>query len=145
MKRLALALVLVLGCSSTQRQLTESPHTPDELLEVPFPPPAARSDMVPPSPHPNSVWIEGDWRWQGSRWAWRRGDWVVPPPGATFARSETRREGARVRHAVGVLHLEDGSSVAPSDLSERRRRVPVEACTSRPASSSHPAIASGAP
>ena len=143
MKRLVVALVL--GCSSTPGQLAESPHTPSELLEVPFAPPTIRSDMVPPSPHANSVWIEGEWRWQGSRWAWRRGDWVVPPPGATFARSETRREGARFRHAVAVLHLEDGSSVAPSDLSERRRKVPVEACTSPPASSSHPAVAPGTP
>jgi hypothetical protein len=31
------------------------------------------------------VWIDGEWRFRGQGFAWRRGGWVVPPTASSFA------------------------------------------------------------
>lgn len=113
---------LLIGCGSTLQLPARSGHTPEEFIEVPFPPPAARSDVVPQRLHPDSLWIDGEWHWQGAHWRWRRGAWVRPPAGATLARSETKWAGARVLHAASVFHLASGESLAPSELREHRHK-----------------------
>lgn len=123
------------GCSASLPRAPASAHTEDELVEVPFPPPVVRSDVVPPRPNDAAVWVDGEWVWQVSRWSWHRGAWVVPPAGATFARWETQRRGAQVLHAPSVFHLVDGGSVAPADLEEGQgKRRPTVPCAP-PASS----------
>lgn len=127
-----LLLILMVGCASTIPRPPTSPHLPGELVEVPFPPPANRSDLVPPRPHPNSLWVDGEWRWQRTRWTWRPGAWVIPPPGATLAREETIRLGLKVLHAGSVFRLADGSALAPGELRTRRARPgnPLAGCPS---------------
>ena len=49
------------------------------LVEVPYPPPAARVEFVPKQPSDRAVWIDGEWTWNGRRWGWRAGRWVIPP------------------------------------------------------------------
>jgi hypothetical protein len=125
----SIASVLLLGCASSLPSPPVSAHGPDEFIDVPYPPPPVRADIVPPRPHSSSVWIDGEWHWQGTRWGWRRGAWVIPPEGATFARWKTQRDGGRVQHATSVFHLADGQSVDPSELRERRRIRHRTACT----------------
>ena len=133
---LTFVLVSLMGCSASLPRPETSLHKPDEFFEVPYPAPAVRADMVPPRPHPESVWIDGEWQWQELRWGWRRGKWVVAPAGATLARWETRQIGTQVLFAASVMHLVDGSSVAPSELRDRRIRPAGNAACTSPAPAS---------
>lgn len=56
----------------------------DLLEEVPYPPPPARVELLPAPPNDRSVWIDGEWSWNGRRWAWVEGRWVMPPSGYRF-------------------------------------------------------------
>lgn len=76
---------------------------PGALVEVPYPPPPARVEFVPEKPRDDAVWVDGEWIWQGRRYAWKPGRWVVPPPGASFAPWVT------VRGAIGTLYLAEGT------------------------------------
>ncbi len=122
----------LIGCGSSLPLAPTSPHTADEFVAVPFPPPAVRAGVVPPRLHPDSVWVDGEWQWVQARWEWQRGAWLQPPEGSTLARSETHRAGAQVRHAASVFHLAGGGSLAPADLRERKRRFPPDAACAAP-------------
>src|SRR5689334_3320659 len=67
---LALALF---GCSSSLPHPTYTPQPQSALVEVAFPPPPARPEIVPDKPSDDAVWIDGEWAWRGRRWAWRSG------------------------------------------------------------------------
>ncbi len=61
------------------------------MIEVPYPPPAARVESVPPPPNAADVWIDGQWDWDGRNWRWHEGRWMTPPDGAYFTRWTTQR------------------------------------------------------
>lgn len=88
---LALGLVLcssaipTMGCGSSLRGPRLTEHATAALVPVPYPPPPARVEFIPASPSDRAVWIDGEWLWQGRRYAWKSGRWVEPPPGAAFA------------------------------------------------------------
>ena len=98
----SIALITV-GCTR------HVPHPPyvgqptSALVEVPFPPPPARVEVVPPRPTARSVWIDGEWSWHGRKWAWKAGRWVVPTPGTAFAPWTT------VRGLDGTLFFAPGA------------------------------------
>ena len=57
-----------------------------DYLPVPYPPPAAFAEVVPPKPDQGgALWIDGHWAWRSGQFVWERGGWVVPPEGARFA------------------------------------------------------------
>jgi WXXGXW repeat (2 copies) len=56
-----------------------------EFLPVPYPPPAAFSEVVPRAPSRDALWIDGHWAWRGRTYVWQRGGWVVAPAGSRFA------------------------------------------------------------
>lgn len=73
------------------------------LTEVPYPPPPARAEAVPPEPKDEgAVWLDGEWTWQTRRWAWKPGRWVKPPSGARFSPWTT------VRDRTGTLYFAAG-------------------------------------
>lgn len=72
------------------------------LVPVPYPPPPARVEIVPDSPQDGAVWIDGEWSWDGRRWGWKLGRWLVPPPSATFSPWTT------VRSRAGILYFAGG-------------------------------------
>jgi hypothetical protein len=86
-----MAVVLFLmglaGCSSGAPVPPTGPHTKDRPVFVPFPPPAARPEIIPPVnvPGEGAVWVDGEWEWRGSRWVWQEGRWEVPYNGAYYA------------------------------------------------------------
>jgi quinol-cytochrome oxidoreductase complex cytochrome b subunit len=43
------------------------------------PPPPPRREVVPVRPGPRYVWVEGYHRWDGNRYYWQPGAWVLPP------------------------------------------------------------------
>lgn len=75
----------------------------DALVQVPYPPPPARVEFVPESPDGDAVWVDGEWVWQGRRYAWKPGRWVRPPSGAAFA------PWATVRDSMGSLYIAEGT------------------------------------
>jgi hypothetical protein len=61
-------------------------HAAADFVEVPYPPPAALAETVPPSPNGDGlVWVDGEWVFRGRSYVWQRGGWVMPSPGARFA------------------------------------------------------------
>lgn len=45
--------------------------------------PAPISEVVPPAPAANAVWIPGYWDFNGTGYAWSAGHWEIPPPMST--------------------------------------------------------------
>lgn len=82
------AWTLVLcGCHSSRLpQPASAPQPQNAYVTVPYPPPAARVETLPKRPRLDAVWIDGQWSWDGQRWQWVAGAWVLPPPGGRFAR-----------------------------------------------------------
>src|ERR1700761_5138598 len=57
-------------------------------------PPAAVAETPPPPPAPSSVWMPGYWSWDGARYVWVPGQYVVPPfPGAIWLGGRWVRSG----------------------------------------------------
>ncbi len=43
-------------------------------------PPEPRNEARPPKPSPDSVWVDGAWRWDGVRYVWQPGRWEPNRP-----------------------------------------------------------------
>ena len=95
------------GCSGSLSAPPTTQHPLSAYVEVPYPPPAALAEMVPDPPTAGLVWIDGEWRFHGEAYVWRRGGWVTPPPASHFAawRSWYRRDG-RLMMAPGTWYNE---------------------------------------
>jgi hypothetical protein len=97
------ALLLAASCGApTTPGPDYTKHPTSALIEVPYPPPPARVEVVPKQPNGNAVWIDGEWTWQTRRWAWKPGRWIAPPRNAKFAPWTT------VRDQVGTLYVATG-------------------------------------
>ena len=79
------------GTWVTGPQGIEHPLGPGEGVCVPFPPPPPKVEEIPEAPSNDHVYVDGQWSWQVRRWVWIPGGWVVPPPGASFARWKVER------------------------------------------------------
>jgi hypothetical protein len=83
-----------------------------DWVDVPYPPPAAEVDVIPPVVEPGAVWVDGEWSPQGKRWVWVPGGWVLPPEkDAYFARWTIgiRPEDGAIRFSPGSWHAPDGA------------------------------------
>jgi hypothetical protein len=110
--RFCLGLLLV-ACSASLPGPPRAEHPLAAYVEVPYPPPAALAETVPERPASgDAVWIDGEWRYHGRSFVWRRGGWVVPPPTGRFApwRSWYRRDG-RLMLAPGTWYDSRGQRV----------------------------------
>jgi hypothetical protein len=100
------------------------PHPPygsqpaSALVEVDYPPPPARVELVPEQPAGNAVWVNGEWLWSGRRWAWKPGGWVVTPQGAAYAKLVlVRRNDGKLFAAPGAWRNAKGDEIpAPEFL-----------------------------
>lgn len=75
------------GCGARLPVPPTGAHIGDEPVIVPYPPPPARPEIVPPVnvPGEGAVWVDGEWDWRGTRWVWQEGRWEIPP-GSYYAR-----------------------------------------------------------
>jgi hypothetical protein len=79
----AVFLVLVVaGCGATLPQPGFAAPPAEAYVEVPYPPPAALSELIPPPPREAGVvFVDGSWVWRGRYYVWQRGGWVAPASG----------------------------------------------------------------
>jgi hypothetical protein len=118
-RRLAAALTIpwaLVACGHALPTPPTGPHVNEEPVEVPYPPPAARVDVIPLSPldmkHP--VWIDGQWLWRGRRWVWEAGQWADLGPGQFYARPTVQYVAdGRLMWFPGSLRV-DTSASAPA-------------------------------
>lgn len=98
--------IFSVACGGSLPAPSTTEHPLSAYVEVPYPPPAALAETVPEPPsRGNVVWIDGEWRYHGQSFVWRRGGWVVPPPAGRFAAWRTwyRRDG-RLMMAPGAWY-----------------------------------------
>lgn len=107
-----LLVLLLTTCSSRLPHPSYTGQPTSALAEVDYPPPPARVVFVPDQPRADAVWINGEWHWQGRRWAWKAGGWFVPPPGAAYARPVmVRRSDGKLFFAAGAWRMPNGEEV----------------------------------
>jgi hypothetical protein len=80
--------------------------------------------MVPDKPERGAVWVRGEWQWQGRRWGWKPGVWVLPPKGAVYAPwTITRNAIGQLYYASGSWHDADGGEIeSPPPLQQAKAR-----------------------
>ncbi len=123
-----LPLTLSLACGSPSLPGPKLvAHLTKDLLAVEYPPPPARSEIIPTRPEGNVVWLDGEWQFRGKRWRWRRGRWLEMPAGAdlrfapwTFARG-----------IDGRLYVAEGRWVDAKGVEMESPRVVAEAPASK--------------
>jgi hypothetical protein len=106
------ALALAYACGSSLPTPRTGPHpaTGTNYIEVPYPPPAAQVEIIPPKPREGAVWVDGEWAWEGNRWVWESGGWVAPPEHAYLAPWLTYRQAnGKLLFASGTWHLDTGA------------------------------------
>lgn len=84
---LLLGLAMMPGCSHPLPTPPTVAHEGEEPIVVPYPPPAAKVDIVQLAPDgmKHAVWIDGQWMWRGRRWIWEAGQWVDLGPDQVYA------------------------------------------------------------
>jgi len=87
-----------LGCGARHPEAPHGAHPPNDGVPVPYPPPPAKVEEVPPQPGASCVWTDGYWEFT-DRWEWQPGEWVVPEAHCRLAPVELRRQGGQLWHA----------------------------------------------
>lgn len=115
------------ACGSALPLPPNGPHVRDEPIEVPYPPPPAVPEIVPPNrAGKQAVWVDGEHLWTNGAWVWQPGRWEVPAPGSYFARPEGRRlaDGRLIWYA-GTWHAgADARMATPASTSPVRPPSP---------------------
>jgi hypothetical protein len=131
---LALALLARCGRSLPQPRMGPHPVGATDYVEVPYPPPPARVEIVPPMPAPTAVWVDGEWAYRGKRWVWESGGWVQPPENGYFAPWFTKRLATgKLYFAPGRWHGPGGEPLpkppilAPAETSLTGETAPTDA------------------
>lgn len=86
-----LVLTLLAACTSSLPRPPSGPVSSGGMIEVPYPPPPARVETIPPKNAAREVWVNGQWEWNGKGWSWHAGGWTTPPPNAYFTAWSTKR------------------------------------------------------
>jgi hypothetical protein len=151
-------LLVAPACGSSLPAPRTGPHPPNatNYIEVPYPPPAARVEIVPRKPREGAVWVDGEWAWEGKRWVWESGGWVMPPEHAYLAPWLTyRQENGKLLFAPGTWHSDTGAPLpeptvlapAETSLEPQGSEVPEAdaASTSRPPEPDRPPATDAGP
>ena len=71
-------LIQLWGCGGSLPLPAQTAPPAEAYVEVPYPPPAALSEMISERPASDTVWRDGGWVWRGRYYVWERGGWVRP-------------------------------------------------------------------
>lgn len=129
----ALALV---GCGGPSLPRPDpAPVLSADYVEVPFAPRVPPVEIVPPRPSREAVWVDGAWDFNGDRFRWVSGAWVVPPAGARRAPWAIVRRAAdgQMFFAPAVWRDATGRTIPdPTPVARARTRLPQEGATEEP-------------
>lgn len=124
----ALAACLALAsCGGKRAEAPRGAHPANDAQVVPYPPPPAKVEELPPQPSPRCVWVDGYWDFS-SRWEWQAGEWVVPDPKCRLAPVEQRRQGGQLWYARPRWYPSGVSLLGPQSACPR-----PPACSTIPA------------
>jgi hypothetical protein len=99
---LAGIVLLMAACAPRVPVPPTGPHRQDTPELVPYPPPPARVELIPPAPAPEALWIDGHWIWTAGGYAWHAGRWEPARVGAHYAPATTvRRSNGELLYYVG--------------------------------------------
>lgn len=83
---LAIGATALSGCWYHSHYRHGPPYDAADVVYIRLTPPPPRKMRPPPRPHPQAVWIDGYWRWDGARYQWNDGRWELhPPPGRVWS------------------------------------------------------------
>lgn len=116
-------MVLWIACAGCVGTLPKPPHgtiPPSAGIEVPYPPPSGRVEVVPhQSPH-TTAWIDGQWDWTGKSWSWTAGSWVTPEKGTYFTPwTIRRRSDGQLLFEPAAWRTKDGKRIGSTSAPER--------------------------
>jgi hypothetical protein len=118
-RRLKLAtLGLLVACSSATAEAPRGAHPASDAVKVPYPPPPAKVEELPPRPGRQCVWVDGYWEFT-DRWEWQAGEWVVAPPRCRLAPVELRRTGGQLWHARPRWYPDNVTLLGPQSACPR--------------------------
>jgi hypothetical protein len=107
-------LAAVSGCGASLPRAEAKQHSSEQYTVVPYPPPSALVEIVPESPDPDAVWVDGYWSWGGRYYVWERGGWVIPQPGAHVCKWSARYEDdGTLMYAPTTWHASSGERIEP--------------------------------
>jgi hypothetical protein len=111
MSSLAWLMLPLIACAPRLPTPPVGLHTSEDFAIVPYPPPPAQVEFVPPRPNERALWVDGHFEWTGNGFAWHRGRWDVPPgAGAYYAPATTvRTSNGQLLYYRGSWHLPDGT------------------------------------
>lgn len=89
--RFVLLFALLPACSAGLARPPAGLVPTSDMIEIPYPPPPGRVEIIAPKKIAGQVWIDGQWEWDGNGWKWREGAWSTPPPDAYFTPWMTKR------------------------------------------------------
>ena len=124
MASIALLLVSAATCSSSVPHPRYVAQPASAFVQVEFSAPPARIEFVPEKPQSGAVWVRGEWQWQGRRWGWKPGVWVIPPDGASYAAwTQTRNPEGQLFYAWGTWRDANGAEIpSPKPLAQAKSR-----------------------
>jgi hypothetical protein len=113
-----LLVAALLGCGGRQVDAPRGAHPANDAVAVPYPPPPAKLEEVPPRPHASCVWTDGYWDFT-DRWEWQDGEWVLPPANCRLAPVELRRQGGQLWHARPRWYPDNVTLLGPQSACPR--------------------------
>lgn len=97
-------------------------------VEVPYPPPPARVELIPAQRDPAQVWVDGQWDWNLDDWVWRGGEWTTPPSEDAYFTPWTtvRAKDGRLYFVAATWRSASGDPIGGGSLGCARAPSPVE-------------------
>jgi hypothetical protein len=109
----ATLFALLPACGPSIPRPPETAVAVTDYVAVTFPPKPPPVEFIPPSPQSGAVWADGSWEWNGDRYGWVAGRWVILPPGALRARWTLvrRKEDGQLFFAPSTWKTADGQLI----------------------------------
>lgn len=125
--------LLCLSCGAALPGPEVRPQVASNYEQVPYPPPSALVEIVPPSPKDGAVWVDGYWAWAGRFFVWERGGWFALAEGVYVSPwSAKYDENGQLSYAPTVWYGPDGARIeSPEPLAPAG--APPRAQTPEPA------------